>query len=71
MTMLLSMYVINPKTLNFGTIKRQCFKIISKQKIQRNWGAYLILLEIYHQLKFNEIYFISFALKIKEILIFK
>jgi hypothetical protein len=54
MTMLLSTYVINPKTLNFGTIERKCFLIISKKKNQRNWGAYLILLEIYHQLKFNE-----------------
>jgi hypothetical protein len=39
MTMLLSMYVINPKTLNFGTIERQCFKIISKQKKSKELGC--------------------------------
>jgi hypothetical protein len=69
--MLLSTYVINPKTQNFGTIERQCFLIISKLKKSKELGCVFDTIGNISSIEINEIYFISFALKMMEILNFK
>jgi hypothetical protein len=46
MTILLSKYVINPRTLNIFTNERKKNQLItSKNKIKSNWGVFYIIME--------------------------